>query len=387
MPSLLEVGPPSVEPVSADEATNFIKQRGDSPDAALIVLQISGARRYIESMTGLTLASRKFVQYEEQFPYTLWPAYFDQSRAPVIKPHHDHRIALLRSPVTAVEKLIYVGADGKLHAMLPGIDFVVDYARRPGSISPIQGKDWPAILPTQFFPELFYLTESWAPGLNGMNRVQIFFTAGFTPNASDVIDISLGSAWQPFTAYAQYAYFIDDNGNLQVQMNAPSGSPLMNKISGVDPPTLAAVGSSAPDGGCSWFNAGLIASLAAYHNAHAYAAPSIILDANGNIELTQAGLTSGAGPGEPTWSGVGLTTTENGGTWINLGKPVAAGPIPPNQLVEYQSATGIPEDLKVAILIMVGQMYYNREPVADGRITDVPHSVTAICHNYRVWTA
>lgn len=384
MPSLLEVGPPSVEPVSSAEAINWIKQPTGTPDAALIGILITAARRYIESQTGLTLASRSFVQYEERFPYTAWPAYFDQSRAPVVNNHRDHRLWLLRSPLTAVEKVIYVGTDGKLHALLPGTHFVVDYARRPGSIAPLPSQVWPALLPAQAIPELFWLTESWMPALSGLNRVQIFFTAGFTPNASDLTTVSLGAEWQPATAYAQFSYFIDENGNLQVQMNAASGSPLANKISGIDPPTLAAVGASATDGTCSWFNAGLIANIAAYQTGHVYPGPSIVLDSNGNIEFTQAGLTSGSP--EPTWSAVGQSTLDNGGTWINLGAQRAAGPAPPNQLVEYQSGTGIPEDLKTAILMILAHMYYNREPVADGRIADVPHSVTAICNNYRVWT-
>lgn len=383
MPSLLEVGPPSIEPVSSAEAINFVKQPTGTPDTALIGTLITAARRYVESMTGLTLASRRFVQYEETFPFSVWPAYFDQSRAPVISPHNDHRVWLLRSPVTAVEKVIYVGTDGKLHALLPGTNFVVDYARRPGSISPLPGANWPALLPAQFIPELFYVTESWAPSRNGMNRVQIFFTAGFTPNASDVSDISLGSEWQPATSYAQYAYFIDDSGNLELQMNAASGSPLTNPVSGVDPPTLAAAGSSATDGTCSWLNVGPIAGIANYQIGHVYPALSIVLGGDGKIKFTQAGLTSGGS--EPAWNSG--STSDNGGTWINLGTPVAAGPAPPNQLVEYQSGTGIPEDLKIAILLIVAHLYSNREPVADGRITDVPHSVSAICNNYRVWTA
>ena len=343
-------------------------------------------------MTGLCLAKRNFVQYEERFPITLWPFYFDQARAPIIN-RRDQRVRLLRCPVTAVQKLVYVGVDGQLHGMLPGQDFVVDYARRPGHITPLAGKDWPPLLLGQFWPELFFPTEFWAPSVNGLNRVQIFFSAGFTALSTDTEDIKIGAQWQPYLGFAQYSYIVDANGNMEVQLTAAVGGVL--PLTGSDPPTFAAIGASVQDGGCSWFNAGPAGTgtadapiaPAAYQTAHVYAAPSIVLDGNGNLEFTQAGLTSGGSV--PTWAtSLGGSTPDNGGTWINLGPPQDPGLEPPNQLAEYQGDSGIPEDLKIAVLLLVSHLYYNREPVVEGRVgkvADVPHSVSQICSNYRVW--
>lgn len=412
MSSLLETSLPASEPVALGDALLFLKQPANTPDSALIQsLWLPAARRYIESLTGLCLANRSFTQYEERFPITVWPFYFDQSRAPT-STRQDQRVRLLRCPVTAVKKLVYVGADGNLHGMLPGQDFVVDYAARPAHITPLAGQDWPALLLGQFWPELFFPTEFWSPSINGLNRVQISFTAGFTPNATDTEDIEIGAQWQPYQSFGQYSYIVDQNGNLEVQMTAPGGT------TGSDLPTYAAIGaSSAPDGTCVWFNAGPagISSVVndssdvdsdttiappAYQTGHVYPAPSIILDGNGNIQFTLAGLTSGGSP--PTWAtGVGAATADNGGTWINLGPAQASGPefaasggsgglvLGPNQLVEYQGDTGIPEDLKLAIMMMLAHLYFNREPVVGGfrgeSATDVPHSVSAICNNHRVW--
>ena len=401
MSSILEVSQPSVDAVTQAEAIAFLRQAVSTPDAALISsIWIPAARRYVERMTGLSLAQRNFVQYEERFPYGTWLNWYDQSRAPVT-PRQDYRVPLLRSPVKGVQKVIYVGEDGNLHGMLPGQDFAVDYASLPGHITPLPGSNWP-LLYMSAFPEELWLTGSWFPGVSSLNRVQIFLTAGYTALPTDVENILLGAQWQPYLAFPQYSYVVDPNGNLQVQIKA--GSPL----SGSDPPTYAAVGQSIQDGACVWFNAGPAGvggpvidgsgnpvvnspiSPALYQTSQVYPAPSIVVDGNGNLEFTQAGLTSGAAP--PTWptgaNAAGTSTSDNGGTWICLGPPENAGASPPSQLVQYQGDTGIPEDLKMAVLLMVSHFYYNREPVVEGRegkVADVPHSVSQICDNYRVW--
>ena len=395
MSSLLETSQPAAWPVTLTEALLFLKQPANTPDALLIQnLWIPAAVRYIESLTGLVLANRSFVQFEERFPITVWPFYFDQSRAPVAT-RQDQTVNLLRCPVTKVQKLVYIGADGELHAMLPGKDFVVEYAKRPGHITPLAGQDWPALLLGQFWPELFFPTEFWQPAINGLARVQIFFSAGFTVNPTDTEDIlPLGAMWQPSESYGPYAYVMDAEENLQIQLLVAGA------ISGQDPPTFAALGKTAPDGTCQWFNGG--PQGGAYQPGHVYPGPSIILDSNGNLEFTLAGLTAGSAP--PSWNPrPGQPTSDNGGTWINLGPPLpevpiapnplvptpAGEPAPPQQLVEYAGQTGIPEDLKIAVLMMLAHLYFNREPVVGGfrgeSATDVPHSITAITNNHRVW--
>lgn len=395
MSSILETSQPAAEPVSLTEALLFLKLPDSTPDKALIgSLWLPASRRYIESLTGLCLANRSFSQYEERFPVTVWPFYFDHSRAPVTT-RQDQRVRLLRSPVTKIAKLTFVGTDGELHSMLPGRDFVVNYSSRPAFITPLAGNDWPALLMGQFWPELFFPSEFWSPSINGLNRIQILFSAGFTVLGTDTEDIlPLGAMWQPSQPYVAYAYVLDGQENLQVQLIA------LGAMSGENPPTFAALGASAADGTCSWFNAG--PQGGAYQTGNVYPGPSVVLDGNGNLEFTRLGLTSGGAP--PAWSTTpGASTLDNGGAWINLGPPVpivpitpnplepipAGGPAPPSQLTEYAGLTGIPEDLKMAVLLMLAHLYFNREPVVGGfrgeSATDVPHSVTAITNNHRVW--
>jgi hypothetical protein len=59
-------------------------------------------------------------------------------------------------------------------------------------------------------------------------------------------------------------------------------------------------------------------------------------------------------------------------------------PDPPNQQTEYSLAIGAPALLKVAILQLVSHFYYNREPVAQGNVVEVPYSVQSMLSSYEV---
>jgi len=381
MSSVLEVSRPAVEPVSVAEAVHFLKLPPDVRDLPLVRRTIiPAARRHIENATGLVLASRNFVQYEDGFPNIIqsfsapyaplfgaaFPWFFGYgpiasypapgvgglqemaSQAPFAK-------NLKRTPVTAVAKILYVGEDGDLHGILPGTDFVVDFSSQPGRISPMPGSRWPI-------------------SLFGANTVQVFFTAGYTAGADDTEDIKMGAEWQPLYALSQYAYVIDDNGDLELQ-TAASGT------TGKTQPTWAAAGATVQDGSCVWLNCGPVGG--AYETGVAYPPDSVVADPNGNLQFTSAGLTSG---GVATWgNSVGAVTPDNGGDWVCLGAQLAEGEEPPNQVVEYQGDTGIPDDLKMGILLMVSHFYFNRDPVTGGSVSDVPHSVTSICDSNRVY--
>lgn len=48
-------------------------------------------------------------------------------------------------------------------------------------------------------------------------------------------------------------------------------------------------------------------------------------------------------------------------------------------------ATAVPEDLKVAIKLIVGHLYMNREAVTDVSMEELPLGITALLAPYRVW--
>lgn len=268
MSSVIEVSRPAAYPVSITEAIQFLKQlqlmaaaqANPITDPEVLLIQnvwIPAATRYIEDLTGLTLASRNFEQWEDGFPFfpyfqspyaplfgAAFPFYFGYGPIasypyPAIGGLQNQMLSpfqkrLLKSPVTAVGEITYVGTDGQPHTLSPGTDFVVDLSSQPGRIAPLPGQRWPA-------------------GIIGQNTVKIPFTAGYSAVETDTEDVI-----------------------------------------------------------------------------------------------------------EPTND-------------------------PPNEIAETKGDIGIPEQLKAAVLIMLGHLYNNREPVAGGTTVDVPHSVSAICAANRVW--
>jgi hypothetical protein len=57
---------------------------------------------------------------------------------------------------------------------------------------------------------------------------------------------------------------------------------------------------------------------------------------------------------------------------------VGSPPVPPLQLVEQKYINALPEDLKVAILLVLSHFYFNRDAVVSGNAITVPHGLDAI---------
>lgn len=54
--------------------------------------------------------------------------------------------------------------------------------------------------------------------------------------------------------------------------------------------------------------------------------------------------------------------------------------------INYTSGAAVPAALKQAILFGVGHFYEQRVPVGAGSLAELPHSVSALCAPYRVFT-
>jgi hypothetical protein len=59
-------------------------------------------------------------------------------------------------------------------------------------------------------------------------------------------------------------------------------------------------------------------------------------------------------------------------------------PTPPKQQTSYTYVTGIPQDLYIAILMMVMHWYENRGTVAGGSAVAIPHGIQAIIDTNKV---
>src|SRR5208282_5977884 len=67
MSSVIQTAYPSTEPVQVSELTNYSKVFITS-DNTLIADMITAAREFIEDQTGLCLASRTFIQFDDSLP-------------------------------------------------------------------------------------------------------------------------------------------------------------------------------------------------------------------------------------------------------------------------------------------------------------------------------
>jgi hypothetical protein len=385
MSSILEISLPTVEPVDpVAELTQFLKQPAGSPDAALIKTLGIAARRQLEDMLGLTLANRNFVQYEDGFPFfpyfqspyaplfgAAFPFYFGYGPIasypyPAIGGLQNQMISpfekrLMRSPVTAVQKILYVGTDGGTHQLTAGVDFVADYASQPGRLTPLPGQRWPV-------------------GILGINTVQIFFSAGYQATSQQfVIEPAI---WEEELQVPQYGYIIDANDNVWVQTTAGT------QTTGTARPDFeaGAVGAViAGDGGCSWTNYGPV--VGPWVAGQALQQPMIIFDGNNNLQLLNvADITTGATA--PAWATArGVTTSDNSfaGAWLCLGPNQPGAQNPSDEITSYTGDIGIPEQFKIAIMILASHWYYNREPVTPGQAGTVPFSVEAIVQTNRVY--
>jgi hypothetical protein len=385
MSSILEISLPAVEPVDPiGELTPFLKQEPGGKDGALIKTLGIAARRQLEDMLGLTLANRNFVQYEDGFPFfpyfqspyaplfgAAFPFYFGYGPIasypyPAIGGLQNQMVSpfekrLMRTPVTAVQKILYVGTDGKTHQLTAGVDFVVDYSSQPGRLTPLPGQRWPV-------------------GILGVNTVQIFFSAGYQATSQQFqIEPAI---WEEDLQVPQYGYIIDSNDNVWVQSVAGT------QTTGTVRPGFEAqaVGATiAGDGGCSWTNRGPV--VGPWVAGQALLQPAIVFDGNGNLQLLNvANLTTG-GTAPAFATARGVTTTENGvaGAWLCLGPNQPGAQNPSSEITSYVGDIGIPEQYKVAIMILASHWYYNREPVTVGQAGTVPYSVEAIVQTNRVY--
>jgi hypothetical protein len=202
MSSIIETSLPKAEPVTLQAAKDFLRLGNDITSDGLIQdVIIPGARRLLESQIGIVLANRTFIQSEPGFPFfpyfqspfaalygAAFPFYFGYGPIssypyPAIGGLQNQMVSpfeirLLRSPVTAVEKITYVGTDGALHDLSPGADFVIDWISLPARLIPLPGQRWPV-------------------STTGLDKVRIYYSAGYVADETEQENITEPGAPTP----------------------------------------------------------------------------------------------------------------------------------------------------------------------------------------------
>lgn len=140
---------------------------------------ITAARTYAEAVTGRSLASKDYIMTLDSFPYYIDsvssqeaypPSYYALPRYSTTLWNYSQMLKLSCAPVTDVSSIVYIDVDGDPQTLLPGIDFIVDYAAENCRIFTLPGAFWP---PTE------YVT----------NAVIVNFTAGYDPDPTAILTI------------------------------------------------------------------------------------------------------------------------------------------------------------------------------------------------------
>jgi uncharacterized phiE125 gp8 family phage protein len=147
---LTESSPPQsfVEPISLDEAKDFLKVPQRSPaepaEDALIQGLIVAARSYAENEQGTDLVRK---QWDLVFDY--WMSY---------------RIELPPGPLVSVDEVQYTDFKGKITLLAEGTDYIVDRSKQPGCILPPYNVMWPCFTPLPSSAIRVRFTSGYAPG-------------------------------------------------------------------------------------------------------------------------------------------------------------------------------------------------------------------------------
>lgn len=160
---LIQTTPPASEPVLLADAKNHLRVDADlTADDTLITLLISAARRYAEMYTGRSFITQGWQLVLDSFP---GPSLIG---VPYGVPYSlpGHAILLERGNVQSITSVKYTAMDGSTQIMPPAT-YTADLSGAPARVTPIFGQIWPIPLPQ-------------------IGAVQVNYTAGYGPAATDV---------------------------------------------------------------------------------------------------------------------------------------------------------------------------------------------------------
>lgn len=143
--ALIDLAPPSVEPVDLAYAKQFLRVDGNDEDA-LIADLISTTRHQVESMISRTMVMRSF-RYLGVIP-------------------NAYCLSLPRPPLLVVTSVSLYDAHGQ-SVIVPATDYIVNARRDPGEFSLKHGK-------------------TWTDYIDIPTEIEIEFSAGYGASADDV---------------------------------------------------------------------------------------------------------------------------------------------------------------------------------------------------------
>lgn len=176
---------PAVEPVTADELRDYLRETSDGlPDSAANDL-IAEARELIENRTGLSLITQEWTLALDYWPNNSSEPWWDGVRQGSIAELHGGRYAaslgLPRYPLQSVDSVTVYDEASNPTSVTVADTFDVDTYRTPGRITLKSGKTWPV-------------------ALRASNAIIIVYTSGYG-NASTDVPAGLRRAIKQMAAY------------------------------------------------------------------------------------------------------------------------------------------------------------------------------------------
>lgn len=126
--SLEVITPPAVEPLTLEEAKNFLRV-DITADDALIARLTTAASLFCEQLGERAFCTQTLRHSQDAFP--------------TCGSFRQLAIDLPRPKLQSVTSVVYVDADG-VSQTLDAADYVVDARREPGQVMPAYGLAWPA---------------------------------------------------------------------------------------------------------------------------------------------------------------------------------------------------------------------------------------------------
>ena len=156
---------PGVEPVTVEDAIEYLREYADAP-AAQIALLIGAARRFAEQKCNASFITQKW-----RLTIDAFPGRYSQGHSPAgqIYGIPPNCLLLERGPVQSIESIVYTDMAGATQTITSPAapDYAIDLSGGIGRMTPGFGRIWPITLPQ-------------------IGAAQINFTAGYGADGSAV---------------------------------------------------------------------------------------------------------------------------------------------------------------------------------------------------------
>ena len=159
--SLTLVTPPTIEPISTDEAVNYMRlDAPSSADSAFTAGLIKAARKYCENFQHRAYITQSWEMSLDEFPCAHDDRLNDWNTSDVIE--------IPMGNLQTVDSIKYADSANVIHALTAGTDYIVSARGILGRISPPYNGIWP--------------TSQLAP----LDPIVIGFTCGYGNKSTDV---------------------------------------------------------------------------------------------------------------------------------------------------------------------------------------------------------